>query len=169
MTLWSVPIDEVSDTHLRGLVDNEVAELRAIEYKRDLPGPTSDDKKEFLADVSSFANANGGDLVYGVIEENGILAEVPGFEAADIDAVVLRLEALIRDGISPRIQGLTSQPVPLPNGRHALVVRVPRSFSRPHVVTLRNHWKFFTRSSAGKHQMDVDEVRGAFLGSEAVR
>lgn len=168
MTLRSVPIEEISQGHLRTLVDDDVAELRTIEYKRELPGSTSDDKKEFLADVSSLANANGGDLVYGVNEENGIPIEVPGFETDDIDAVILRLEASIRDGISPRIQGLTSQPVPLASGRHALVIRIPRSFSRPHVVTYRNHWKFFTRSSAGKHQMDIDEVRGAFLASEGV-
>ncbi|QIN81056.1 hypothetical protein GBA65_21705 (plasmid) [Rubrobacter marinus] len=48
------------------------------------------------------------------------------------------------------------------------MLRIPRSFSRPHVVVFKNWSRFFTRSSNGKHQMDVDEVRAAFLGSEAI-
>jgi len=39
-----------------------------LDYKRDVPGESDQDKKEFLADISSFANATGGDLIYGVDE-----------------------------------------------------------------------------------------------------
>lgn len=48
------------------------------------------------------------------------------------------------------------------------MLRVPRSFAGPHVVVFKNWSRFFTRSSNGKHQMDIDEVRSAFLGSEAI-
>jgi hypothetical protein len=168
MTLRSVPIDSITEDHLRSLIDNQVAELRTIEYKRELPGRSDGEKREFLADVCSFANTAGGDLVYGMIENEGIPQELPGFEASDIDAEGRRLESSIRDGIQPRIPGVQHQPVQLGNGKHALVIRVPRSFSRPHVVTYKNHWKFYARSSNGKHQMDVGEVRQAFVLSEGV-
>lgn len=167
MSLRFVPVDEIGEAHLQGLIEDGVAEGRDVDYKLALPGTTPDDKKEFLADVSSFANAGGGDIVFGVDESAGLPTGVPGL-ADDLDDAMLRLEGSIRDGISPRIQGVRSHPVPLSNGKGALVVRVPRSFARPHVVAFRNHWKFFTRSSNGKHQMDVDEVRAAFLGSEAI-
>jgi|SRR5215216_115598 len=62
MVLRSVNIDSITEKDLRSLVDNEVAELRVIEYKRELPGTTDSHRKEFLSDVCSFANANGGDL-----------------------------------------------------------------------------------------------------------
>ena len=39
------------------LVTNQVKEGRTIEYKATLPGVKDAEKKEFLADVSSFANA----------------------------------------------------------------------------------------------------------------
>ena len=42
------------------------AEGRTLDYKRTLPGSTDEEKREFLADVSSFANAAGGDIVYGI-------------------------------------------------------------------------------------------------------
>jgi hypothetical protein len=48
------------------------------------------------------------------------------------------------------------------------VLRIPRSFARPHVVTYKNHSKFYARTSNGKYQMDVDEVRRAFVLSESV-
>jgi len=36
---------------------------------RDLPSGSDADKKEFQADVTSFANAAGGDLVFGIEEK----------------------------------------------------------------------------------------------------
>ena len=36
------------------------------------PWGSDQEKEEFLADVSSFANTMGGDLIYGIEEENGI-------------------------------------------------------------------------------------------------
>jgi predicted HTH transcriptional regulator len=163
MTLMSLPIDSITEDHLRSLIDDQVAELRLIEYKGELPGRSHEDKREFLADVCSFANAAGGDLVYGMIEDGGMPRELPGFETSNIDGEINQLENLIRDGIGPRIWGVRSLPLQLRSGKHALVLRVPRSFSRPHVVTRKGHWRFYARSSAGKYPMDVGEVRQAFV------
>ena len=134
MTLMSVPIELITEYHLRSLVDNQVRELRLIEYKRELPGRSERDKKEFLADVCSFANAAGGDLMYGIAESGGTPQHLVGITTDDVDAEISRLEGSIRDGIRPRIPGIKPQPVRLENGEHVLVLRVPRSFARPHVV-----------------------------------
>src|SRR5215208_225751 len=168
MTLMSVPIDSITEGHLRSLIENQVMELRLIEYKRELPGRSDGEKKEFLADVCSFANTAGGDLTYGIAESGGTPQHLVGIDADDVDAEISRLGSSIRDGIRPRIPGIQHQPVRLENGEHALVLRIPRSFARPHVVTYKNHWKFYARTSNGKYQMDVDEVRRAFVLSESV-
>ena len=55
------PLEAIEENDLQALVDNQVAERKTIEYKESLPGNADGDKKEFLADVSSFANASGGD------------------------------------------------------------------------------------------------------------
>jgi hypothetical protein len=168
MTLTSVPIDSITEDHLRSLIEDQAMELRVIEYKQELPGKRPEDKREFLADVCSFANTAGGDLVYGMTENGGMPQDLPGFETSNIDDEINGLENSIRDGIEPRIWGVRSFPLRLRSGAHALVLRVPRSFSRPHVVTFRGHWRFYARSSAGKYPMDVDEVRRAFVLSESV-
>jgi hypothetical protein len=168
MTLMSVPIDSITEDHLRSLIEDQVMELRVIEYKQELPGTQPDDKKEFLADVCSFANTAGGDFVYGMTEEAGLPQKLRGFETSDIDSEISRLENLIRDGIRPRISSVASRPLKLSDDNHALVIRVPRSFSRPHVVDYKNRWRFYARNSNGKYPMDVDEVRRAFVLSESV-
>lgn len=53
MIVPGVPFDEISESHLLALIENGYSERRTVEYKRDLPGGKDDDKKEFLADVSS--------------------------------------------------------------------------------------------------------------------
>ena len=52
----SKTISEITKDDLAALVSGRVAEGRTIDYKRELPGNSDGDKKEFLADASSFAN-----------------------------------------------------------------------------------------------------------------
>ncbi len=163
-----VGLDSVEEAHLRVLVSAGVAEGRTIEYKKELPGRSDSDGKEFLADVCSFANASGGDLTYGVEEAGGIAVGIPGVAVADPDAEVLRLDSVIRSGLDPRLVGLRIRAVPLSNGDHVFVVRVPRSFARPHAVDYKGRFRFYSRGAAGKFEMDVAEVRGSVLGSESL-
>jgi len=72
------------------------------------------------------------------------------------------MENLLRDGIQPRIFGIHIKPIILENGKYAVVIRIPRSWSLPHMVTLQNHFKFYSRNSAGKYPLDVSELRKLF-------
>lgn len=164
MTL-SKSFEDLIEADLVSLVGDAVAEKRTIEYKLELPSNADESKKEFLADISSFANAAGGHLIFGVAEEGGLPMAIAGVPCGDPDREVLRLENLIRDGIEPRVQGLSARGIPLASGTYAFVFRVPRSWSRPHAVNHKGHWRFYSRNSAGKYPLDVSEVRSAFLQS----
>jgi hypothetical protein len=145
------------------LVDNQVSEIKNIEYKQSLPGGTDSDKKEFLADVSSFANAAGGDLIFGIREELGVPKELCGLSDIDPDAEILRLESIIRDGVAPRIPDVSTRVLHLQtSGSVIIIIRIPRSRESPHMVTFRGHSKFYSRSSAGKYSLNVSELRAAF-------
>jgi hypothetical protein len=167
MPLSHKRIEDVEEDDLRGLVSAGVPEGRLIEYKLTLPGGTDNDKKEFLADVSSFANASGGDLVYGIREEQGSAVELVGLHHANMDAERLRLEEIIRNGITPRIPGLTVRAITLQPHNAALIIRVRRSFAQPHMVTFKGASRFYSRNSTGKYQLDVAELRTAFQTSGA--
>lgn len=148
------------------LLANSVPEGRTLDYKRTLPGGTDDEKREFLADVSSFANATGGDIVYGVDEDKGVPTATDGLPGIDPDAEILRLDNIIRTGIEPRVPAVQIKALDGFPAGPVMVLRVPKSWSSPHMVTIKNWSRFFSRTNAGKFQMDVTEIRSAFVLSE---
>ncbi len=156
------PIDTINEAALQRLIDNQVSEGRDLEFKRELPGGNDEATREFLADVTAFANAQGGDIIYGLDEANGAAADLPGVEADDHDAAILRLEGKLQTGVDPRLIGVRTQWVPLANGRGALVLRIPGSLSAPHRVTYKGGARFFGRNSRGKYELDVHDLRHAF-------
>ena len=62
-------IEQITENDLQRLVTNKVAENRTLDYKEELPKKNNEEKKEFYKDISSFANALGGDIIYGISEE----------------------------------------------------------------------------------------------------
>lgn len=153
------------------MVDNKVMEWKTIEYKSALPGRADKEKKEFLGDVSSFANAGGGDIVYGISEdpETGVPKKVTGLEIRNMDAEIRRLEDTIRDGISPRLSTVHfSPPIPVKGGKTAIVIRIGKSWASPHRVIFGGHDKFYSRGTNKKYPLDVAELRTAFTMSETV-
>jgi len=166
MTLISKPLENIDESDLQGLVESQVAEGKTIEYKATLPGNTDSEKKEFLADVSSFANASGGNVIYGIRAERGVPTQVCGLGDINADAEILRLENMLRQGIEPRIPGLSVRKLPLQTAGVAIIIRISRSWVSPHMVTFGKHLKFYSRNSAGKYPLDVSELREAFVLSE---
>jgi hypothetical protein len=75
---------------------------------------------------------------------------------------------MIRDGIEPRIPGVSMRSIPLSTSNVIVIVRIPHSWARPHVVNYQKHWRFYSRNSAGKYPLDVAEVRTAFALSETI-
>jgi hypothetical protein len=151
---------------LQRLIDDGVIESREIDYKQELAVSTDEEKKEFLADVSSFANTVGGTLYIGIREDNMLPVELVGLPAAHQDRDIQRIENLLRTGLEPRLPGLTISPVQLGDSRVALVLDIPQSFVLPHRVSLKGHHKFYARNSNGKYPVDVGELRNLFAQSE---
>jgi len=168
--------DVISKADIDALVVNVVAEGRALEYKQKLPDGTDDDKREFLADVSSIANAAGGDLIYGVTEKRdaygkptGTPERVDGLAGINADAEIRRLDEIIRAGIEPRIPGYRIRAVDGFSAGSVLLIRIPKSWTAPHMVVFKNNSRFFSRTSAGKYQLDVSEIRSAFTATGDLR
>ena len=162
------PFDEIVAADILQLVEGQVRERRTLDYKQELPSNSDADKREFLADVSSFANMSGGDLIFGVREEDGVATAAPGIACINADDEILRLESIVRNGLAPRLIGFRTKAVEGLADGLALIMRIPQSWAAPHMVTFSNSSRFHTRNSAGKHQMDVTELRAAFAMSDSL-
>lgn len=163
------PLDAVDKAALQRLFANGVGESRTLEYKRELPNSKDkDSKREFLADVTSFANAQGGDLLYGIDAPKGVPKAITGLIIDDPDGELRRWEDIIQDGVEPRLPGLRLRWIPLDEGRGAILIRIPPSPVGPHRIIFNNWSRFYGRRSNAKYEMDAQELREAFTASGAL-
>jgi hypothetical protein len=130
------PMEALGPADIAELVADSVAEDRTLDYKDQLSGNTDQDHKELLADISALANTLGGYMVFGMAEERdgegrptGIPLQVRGLPG-NLDAEMLRLEAMARTGIDPRVPRLRFRTVPGGASGSVLVCWVPRTGRR---------------------------------------
>lgn len=156
------PIEDITQADIISLQENGEEESQTLDFKQALPGMEAGAKHEFYADICAFANAQGGDIVYGVAEDDeGRAAHVIPLND-NADDVVLRLQDMALNGIEPKVTGIHVRAVSV-NGGSIFVVRIPRSLHSPHRVKTNQH--FFIREGRRKRPLDVPEVRIAFLRS----
>jgi hypothetical protein len=168
-------IDEVGPQHIAALVADKVTEHKTLEYKEKLPDGTEGAKKEFLADVSSFANSSGGDIVFGIRDQRdssgkatGVPEKIVGLSGINLSAQRERLEAIIRDGIKPKIPGAQTRDLEIQGQGSVVLLRVGRSWIGPHMVSYAGTSRFYSRHSTGKYQLDVQEIGLAFAEQRAL-
>jgi hypothetical protein len=164
------PIDQINKIDIESLVSAKAGERRTLEYKQQLPEKGSDPSREFLYDVSSFANDLGGDMIFGITDERdtngkstGLPGSADGLSLMNVSEAIARLENLVRDGLDPRIQGIQWQQVEGFQKGSILIIRIPKSWTGPHMVTAGGVSRFYSRNSTGKYPLDVGEIRSAFL------
>lgn len=154
-------ITAIAAHDLQRLCDDQERESRHLEFKTDCTFNEASEKIRFLAGISSFANSDGGDFLIGIPATDGIPTIIQGIPATDLDARILQLTQIINDGITPRPHHHI-QPITISPDRAVILVRVTKSWNAPHRVTFGGHDKFYARNSAGKHPMDLAELRQAF-------
>ncbi len=165
MTFSNKPLDSITEADLHELASHNSFGLNKLDFKPALPGRSRSDEREFLYDIASFANAAGGELIYG-IENDGESWKLAGLRINDVQMEKKRLERLIIDGIEPVIQGLRVQDVALADSRYAFVIRIPQGWAGPYWAKHRDGNNFYSRTSAGKYLLGYHELRGMFTQYE---
>jgi hypothetical protein len=170
-----VNLDKLTPEDIQGVIDSEIAESLTLEYKEQLPTGQSEEKREFLYDVAAMANAAGGDILFGITDGRGsdkqctgIADRFAGIKIGNEQSEISRLSNLIRDGIAPRIVGVSMHTTTCADG-DVLVLRIPRSWNKPHMVTIGGVNKFYIRTATGKAPMSVNEIGRAFSEQRELR
>jgi len=172
MSLFNKNLKDITISDLQRLIEDEIIESKQIEYKSQLPGKKQSDKQKFLADISSFANASGGDIIYGIKEDRdkGTPDKIIGLELENVDQESLRLHNLIRDGIEPNIPSsqIDINIIEIKDSNSVIIIRIKKSWLGPHRVILGGWNQFYSRNTNGKYPLDVQELKSAFILSETL-
>jgi hypothetical protein len=160
------PLNEITESDLIALKTAVVREGKTVEYKRQITIDNDDRKRKFVALVASFANASGGDIIFGIQAEEGVPKEIVALSNFEPDRDIRTLRDLARAHIEPPVFGVEFKEVSVADGM-ALIVRIPRGWGGAHMVKFGDH-RFYTRDANGRVLMSVPEIRSSFLQSEAV-
>lgn len=159
-----------SRADLRLLCESGVPEGLQLEFKlKEDPrtGTLSKTDKRAIAEaVSSFANSEGGTLVYGVRSERrgggDVAAELVPIE--DIDRFAAEFRMVCSLNISPELPGISVQVIHEEAGtRGYLICSVGRSDRRPHMSTAPGVHSYYRRSFEGNALMTPSEIRDQHL------
>jgi hypothetical protein len=166
LTISRLNFADVDAADVQSLVTTGVPEGKLIEYKRETYGGKDEDVKEFLKDISSFANSGGGHLLIGVEETGGVASGISPL-TSDIDKEIARLENMARDGIEPRIQA-QFRAIEVAGGS-VVAIRIAPSWSPPHRVSARRTNRIYVRGSSGAYEASMDELRNLFTSAASAR
>ncbi|MCK6633208.1 MAG: ATP-binding protein [Fimbriimonadaceae bacterium] len=154
------------------LFDEKIVEGREIDYKRTV-GTNDDAVREYMEDIVSFANTDGGWLLIGISETNAENEKV-GYPTKIVphNLEFLRFKEQtvnrVRDNISPKLGDIEVFEVRSDKAASVIAVRIGSSRLKPHVVQIGKRITCAKRNSLGKQPMDAEELRQAILGSQSL-
>jgi hypothetical protein len=160
-------IDDIADDEIHTLVTTQAREQQRLEFKAtwriSQDKQTADkEKTEMLMDISAMANAAGGYIIYGVLDDGN---DRPGGyynqtceEAKKVKKTIEELSVL---HISERIEGLEVRLRTI-REHHLVIVKIPASNKAPHMVTYGGATIFQIRHDDSKRKMTIGEIRSAF-------
>jgi hypothetical protein len=171
MLLNGKTIEEWTELELLLLINNsDLKESETIDYKTCFAFLESTDrqtvqhkKDEFRHDVCSFANANGGVMLFGVTEENGVATSLNGISIKnnDTDSFECRLKDIISK-IKPIVPPYTIFFVKLNNDNFITIIQVEEGIYKPYVYLENDEFKFVMRRGNGKVCLNYEEVKLMF-------
>ena len=151
--------DGLSEEEIQKLIDSEVEESLHLEYKACKALKKEEGyKKELSKDVSSFANSDGGTIIYGVIEiDNKPIKIDVGFDPNDISKEWI--EQVINSKIIPKIENIIITPINLSNSDKFLyLIKIPKIDKAPHQASDKKYYKRYNFQSVPMEEYEIREL-----------
>src|SRR6267378_4507497 len=100
------PFEPLDEARIVEICGQRTSESQTLDFKQTLPGSSDRERSEFLKDICALANADGGDLVYGITEAAGQATAPDPITGEAPDAAKRRLAQVADAGLEPRVVGL---------------------------------------------------------------
>lgn len=139
------------------LVNGKVQENLHLEYKSSelLIGNPG---LKIARTISSFAHSDGGAVIYGVIEKDGLPDRVDS-GVSNAQRSRESLEQLVTSHITPNIDGLGIYPISVSKHRSIFVVEVPKSLGKLHQCSDHKYYKRHNFQSQPMEHYEIKDVR----------
>jgi hypothetical protein len=155
-------LEQIDEAALQQLCTDKCPESGSLDFKREPPGNSDKEKNELLKDVCALANADGGDLVYGIAEADGAAGSIVPITGESADAAKRRIAQVLDAGLDPRVHGIKAHHVDVTGG-YVLIIRVPGSYDGPHSLRVNgNLRRFVMRNGTSTSDLTFDQIRAAF-------
>lgn len=155
-----IELKEYTQADIQSLIDNNVEESVHLDFKAAPALDKNERKKEEISkDVSSFANSDGGIIVYGISENKEHCADAFSFVDGN-EFTKEWLEQVINSKINQRIEGIEIIPVRFDNSivKTVFVVKIPRSPNAPHMCSDHRYYRRFNFSSVPMEEYEVRDL-----------
>jgi hypothetical protein len=175
MYLLGKKADTLKEEDIKRLVHNKVQENKSLDYKKELHLSQDKDRKEFLFDITSLSNTEGGCLIYGIEEtkdekkqNTGTPEKVVGITIDNYDKLSQQIEDIIKGNTEPSISNIILNPLKV-DGLNVLVIGISKSLGLPIMVTFNDTNKFYRRRNSGKYSVDVYELNQMFMQNQVLK
>lgn len=151
--------DDFNEKFILDLIENEVEESIHLDFKAaDALSKSDGKRKEISKDISSFANSDGGMIIYGINELNHKASSI-----SFIDGNVFTkewLEQIISSTIQRKISNLKIVPIRF-NGcvkSTIYIVIIPKSFETPHMCRDNRYYRRYNFESVQMEEYEIREL-----------
>lgn len=150
--------DNYSIRDIESLIKNEVEESVHLDYKEARALAKTDKARlDITKDVSSFANSDGGIIVYGISEIDNKPQKI-----SPIDGRTCTKEWLenVIHSIQPRIDDIKIYPIRIENDidKSIYVVKIPRSDDAPHMAKDYRYYKRYNFQSVPMEDYEIKDL-----------
>ena len=163
---------ECTETDLKKLIDNtDYRENEYIDYKLNFAflemssGKERNAKKaEFKSDVCSFANAEGGYILFGIREKKGCASVIEGIDIPNDNTDKFELDrSSDLTGIQPKIPSIQFHFVKLESGKYIVILFIRHDGFAPYIHLVdEKDYRIYKRYGNGKKAVPYSEIRQMF-------
>lgn len=155
-------LPQITEAFLAQVCEEQWPETQTLEFKALLQLSDEEARQEFRKDVCALANAEGGDLIFGISEKSGRANAILPINGVEADGAKRRIQQILESKVEPRIHGIQFHACPIASGGFVLVLRIPRSYEGPHRVGPVTEHRFPIRNHSSTTDMTYDQLRSAF-------
>lgn len=141
---------------IQSLIENQVEESIYLDFKSAGSLEKSDKKRiEISKDVASFANSDGGIIVYGIKEVDHVASEFSFIDGNEFTKEWI--ETIINSYVQRRISDIKIYPIRIDGDikKSIYVVKIPYSYDAPHLSKDNRYYKRYNFMSVPMEEYEI--------------